>query len=85
MPGPVSDSYDPEFSTAANATDIREAIIEQRDRFTTLLGDTLLPIVDIVHDEFEHTQSLNFRTRMTFSERDLRIIRFALNRAIESV
>lgn len=59
--------------------------MEQRDRFTKILGDKLLPIVDIAHDEFDHTLPLNFTSQMTFSERDLRVIRFALNRAIESV
>ena len=54
MPGPVSDSYDPEFSTGTRATCVREAIMEQRDRLTDILGDKLLPIVAIAEDEFDH-------------------------------
>ena len=85
MPGPVSDSYDPEFSTSENADAVRDAIKKQRDRLSKVLGPQLLPILDIVDDSFEHTLPLKFRRTVTFSERDLRIIRFALNRAIETV
>lgn len=84
MPGPVSDSYDPEFSTGARATAVREAIMTQRDRFTKVLGDRLLPIVDIANDEFECTLPPGASRRFTFTEREMRIIRFALNRAIDS-
>jgi hypothetical protein len=85
MPGPISDSYDPEFSTGARATAVREAIMEQRDRLTEILGEKLLPIVDIAEDEFDHTFSKNFAKRFVFNERELRIIRFALNRAIDTI
>jgi hypothetical protein len=85
MPGPVSDSYDPEFSTGARATAVREAIMDQRDRFTEILGDKLLPIVDIAEDDFEHTLPKNFHHKLTLTERELRVIRFALNRAIETI
>jgi len=85
MPGPVSDSYDPEFSTGARATAVREAIMEQRDRITNVLGDKLLPIVDIAEDDFDHTLPNNFTKRFVFNERELRVIRFALNRAIETI
>lgn len=79
MPGPVSDSYDP------RATAVREAIMEQRDRLTEILGEKLLPIVDIAEDEFYHTLPKNFAKRFVFNERELRIIRFALNRAIDTI
>jgi hypothetical protein len=85
MPGSVSDSYDPEFSTGENAGIVRYAITEQRDRFSTLLGEQLLYIVDVAEDDFEHTLSKNFSCQLNFNERELRIIRFALNRAIESI
>lgn len=39
MPGPVSDSYDPEFSTGENAQDVRDAIIEARDKLAIGLGE----------------------------------------------
>lgn len=85
MPGPVSDSYDPEFSTGSRATAVREAIMTQRDKFTKVLGDKLLPIVDIANDEFECTLPPGASRRFTFTEREMRIIRFALNRAIDSI
>jgi hypothetical protein len=53
MPGPVSDSYDPEFSTSDRATRVREAIMQQRDSITQILGEQLLHIVSVVDDEFE--------------------------------
>lgn len=85
MPGPVSDSHDPEFVTGANAADVREAIEVQRDKFTKILGERLLPIVAIAHDEFTGTLPAGASRRFTFTEREMRIIRFALNRAIESI
>jgi hypothetical protein len=85
MPGPISDSYDPEFSTGENAGIVRDAITEQRDRFSTLLGEQLLYIVDVAEDDFKHTLHKYFSCQLTFNERELRIIRFALNRAKESI
>jgi hypothetical protein len=80
MPGPVSDSYDPEFSTSANAQDVREAIQDiVGRRLREVLGPTLQNIVEVVHGEEgpQHT--------LTFTEQELRVIRFALNRALESI
>jgi hypothetical protein len=85
MPGSISDSYDPEFSTGARATAVREAIEEQRDRLTQILGKDLLPIVDIAENDFKNTLPIGFTKELKFTERELRIIRFALNRAIESI
>jgi hypothetical protein len=78
MPGPVSDSYDPEFSTGANAQDVREAIIEARDLLAYGLGD-LKNIVQVVHGKEGQLRAI------TLSERQRRVVRFALNRAIESI
>jgi hypothetical protein len=85
MPGPISDSYDPEFSTGANATLVREAIESQRNRITNILGEKLINILDIVYDDFRRTTKYPYHISMHFTERELRIIRFALNRAIESI
>jgi hypothetical protein len=84
MPGPVSDSYDPEFSTSDRATRVREAIMQQRDSITQILGEQLLHIVSVVDDEFEPTIQPQ-KVIMEFTERELRIIRFALNIAIDSI
>ena len=80
MPGPVSDGYDPEFGTAANAHDVAEAVKFVRDRVSARLSNSeLRNIVDVVHPD--HGAMLNLQ----ISERNLRVMRFALNRALESL
>lgn len=79
MPGPVSDSYDPEFSTGANADDVREAIKHIVDKFGKHLGPELKYIVSVVQGPEGK------RTKFALSERDMRVIRFGLNRALESI
>lgn len=79
MPGPVSDSYDPEFSTSANAEDVREAIRGVVLGIDLLLGPQLKHIVDVVHGERGH------RFEVPLCEQELRVIRFALKRAVESI
>ncbi len=81
MPGPVSDSYDPEFSTAANAAEVEEAVKSVRDTITSIIGsEKLMNILDVcrmIENNPLHTA--------VFRERELRIIRFAMNRALESL
>jgi hypothetical protein len=80
-PGPVSDSYDPEFGTAENASIVHDAVKSQADRISKLLGPRLLNIVEVVRDE----NTLQTKHSLTFSEQELRVIRFGLNRALESL
>jgi hypothetical protein len=80
MPGPVSDSYDPEFSTAANAQDVSDAIGAVIERITEHLGPQLRNILEVVHEGPEGPEH-----PPAFSENELRVIRFALNRAIETI
>ena len=80
VPGPISDSYDPEFSTGANANDVREGIRDVVDRIGEVLGEKLLNIVEIVHSE-----NLQNKVSIELTEQELRIIRFGLNRAIETI
>jgi hypothetical protein len=80
MPGPVSDSYDPEFGTGENARRVCDAIRQQVARITSRLGPKLSDIVSVVNGPAG--QRFN---GLRFTERDLRIIRFALNRAMESL
>jgi hypothetical protein len=79
MPGPISDSYDSEFGTGENATNVRDAIQEQVNFINMELGNNLLNIVEVVNS------SLETKHHLVLTERDLRIIRFSLNRAKESV
>lgn len=78
-PGPVSDSYDPEFGTGANAHDVAAAIRIVRGRLSRLLGKKLKNIVEIAQGP------AGPRHELILSERDLRVIRFCLDRATESV
>jgi hypothetical protein len=82
MPGPVSDSFDPEFGTGANAGEIVDAINDVIDRVTDNLGQTRFDILAVVRD-----RRVGFNERETFalSERELRIIRFCLHRAKDSI
>ncbi len=80
MPGPVSDSYDPEFGTGENASVVGEAVRAVRQRITDVIGsDTLKDIVSVASGE----PGPSFTA--TLSEREWRLIRFGLNRALESL
>ena len=79
MPGPVSDSYDPEFGTGSNAADVREGIEEVIRRATLVLGPGLKNIVQVVQGE------PGMMLGRPLTEREWRIVRFALNRALESI
>lgn len=80
MPGPVSDSYDPEWGTSAHGEEIRIALSEVYDRVSAVLGHK--PPMDIrvlVCSELDDPISA------TMSEYEWRMIRFALERAQESI
>lgn len=79
MPGPVSDSRDPEFGTGANRHDVEDAIRHVVTLIGNELGPTLKNIVEVVNDPEGPT------SRLRFNERELRVIRFGLNRALEDL
>ena len=79
MPGPVSDAYDPEFGTAAVADEVREAIQEVVCLIGGQVGDALAYIVDIARAKNGKKLSLRL------SERQWRLVRFALLREIDSL
>ncbi len=79
MPGPVSDSYDPEFSTESNANDIGEAIEEVRSLLDGLLNVEPKDIVSVVHGSAMRLISSRL------SERSWRILRFCTERALDSL
>ncbi len=78
-PGPVSDSYDPEFSTGENAQDVADGINSIVNKIDSKLGSELEYIVDVVHG------SEGKKVEFILSEREMRIVRFGLNRALESI
>lgn len=80
MPGSVSDAYDPEFGTADDAALVRDEITEVRDIITTYLGDPeLRNIVKVCRGKNEWVK------RFRFTDRELRILRFCLNRSLETI
>jgi len=79
MPGPVSDSYDPEFGTSQNAQDVNDGIKEVINIIGEYIGPELKNIVAI-----SRWVNSDHKT-ITFSERQLRLIRFGLLRALESI
>lgn len=80
MPGPVSDSYDPEFGTQANANDVREEMQKVVSRIGDVLGQDLLNIVEVVH-----SKRLKRKVPIELTEQELRVIRFGLNRCVETI
>ncbi len=78
MPGPVSDSYDPEFSTTANAQLVRESTQGVVSAITEVLGPQLHSIVQVCERADGPKLSLQL------SERQWRIIRFNLLRSLET-
>jgi hypothetical protein len=80
MPGSVSDAYDPEFGTATHADAVRSAIAEVCGTVSRAIGtDRRRDVLEVAGGEPGRYQPV------WLSERDLRVIRFALDRALESV
>lgn len=80
MPGPVSDSYDPEFGTGENADMVRTrssaCATSSRNRWPKDLKN----IVELAY----HGPGGKLHG-IRLSENELRVVRFALNRALESI
>ncbi len=82
MPGSVSDAYDPEWGTAENAESIRCALLEVYGYVTGVLdGKPPLPILELVRPDSVPTRFV----KAYLTERQWRLIRFALERAGESI
>jgi hypothetical protein len=83
MPGPVSDSYDPEWGTGYAAHNIREAL---KDVYRTVSGilDNQPPMdIRVLVHRATPLNRLIHSGQLT--EWEWRIIRFALERAEESI
>lgn len=78
-PGPVSDSYDPEFGTAANGAEVSAALRDIRGEITLRIGPGLRPILEVV----EEKNGMNLYLRL--SVREWRLVRFAIDRALETL
>ena len=85
MPGPVSDSYDPEFGTSNNAGIVRSALDQVLGRVSEALGPEKKGIVGVAIGTREVIEDVAAGPSVTFHERELRLIRFGLERAKESI
>ena len=83
MPGPVSDSFDPEFGTGENARIVADAIrgVLKKVEVQANLSSYLLNIVGLALDD----DGLFPRASVDLSEREWRILRFAVLRALETL
>jgi len=82
MPGPGSDSYDPEFGTAGTVYELH-AVLKQvyADVSSALDDQPPLPIFELLRrDDLKESE-----ITVQFSEWELRIIRFALERAMDTI
>lgn len=80
MPGPVSDSYDPEFGTSENSLEIDIALEKDYNKLSDILGqrDPLF-ILDLVEAD------LPAKITATLTEKEWRLLRFAVERARDSI
>lgn len=79
MPGPVSDSYDPEFGTAAVAGEVREAMAKMHESLGEIIGGLPEPILEVVRRG--HRGGIT----ATLDERSWRILRFACEYAKDCI
>jgi hypothetical protein len=82
MPGPVSDSFDPEFSTVYNASLVGDAARELANK---LSNDSSLNLGErkyILEVIFGKSGRLHSKI---FSEKEFRIMRFCLERVAEEL
>ena len=77
MPGPASDSYDPEFGTHAGL--ILDSIRKEIHQIDHLIGLRRHNIFDVLSGPSGATYQVEL------SEQSLRIIRFALDRSLDSI
>jgi hypothetical protein len=86
MPGPVSDSYDPEWGTGYNGSLIKEALGRLYGRVSEILGNKPpIYILDLVDEDELECPSLPTPIAATLTEWEWRVLRFALERAKDSI
>jgi hypothetical protein len=80
MPGPVSDSYDPEWGTRASGEEIIDALSQVYETTSKILGDQPpLYILDLLRADLPKLVTASL------SEKEWRLVRFALERAKDSI
>ena len=80
MPGSISDDYDPEWGTATNRGEIEDCLREVYKKVSSILDEKPpIYIMDLVHKSLPH------KTSAVLTEKQWRLLRFALERAMESL
>lgn len=80
MPGPVSDAYDPEWGTRAKAGEIRQELEEVYEELSAILGHrTPMNILELVQADLPNP------IPSWLTEKQWRLLRFAVERARESI
>jgi hypothetical protein len=80
MPGPVSDSYDVEWGTSSNGEMIKIALREVYEKLTNILdGKPPHFILDLVEEDLPTPIS------HTLTEKEWRLLRFSVERALDSI
>jgi hypothetical protein len=80
MPGPVSDSYDPEWGIRENSCEIDNALETVYDRLSGILGGKPpMYILELVRSD------LPTAIPATLTEREWRLLRFAVERVRETL
>lgn len=87
MPGPVSDSYDPEFGTAEVAGEVREAVQNVYDRLSRVLRNKKpMYVLDLIRNTNDPSNfSLDTTINATLTRREWRLLRFACERAMDTL
>lgn len=80
MPGPVSDSIDPEWGTSSNAAEIEDALTFMHKKLGDVIGAPPKYIVEVVC-----TMDPGPAITATLTEQEWRILRFACERARENL
>jgi hypothetical protein len=81
MPGPVSDSYDPEWGTSDNTEMISHSLGKVYAKISRILGGK--PPIYIL--ELCRAEDMRGVISATLTEKEWRLIRFAIERARESL
>ncbi len=83
MPGPVSDSFDPEWGTASNGQLIDDRLGSLYEQLTVILdGREPMYVLDLVQSD---DQELDDEREAVLTIREWRLLRFAIERARESL
>jgi len=79
MPGPVSDSYDPEWGTSSNAAEIQDALTYMHTKLGNVIGSPPKHILEVV------SMDPGPMITVEMPEQEWRLLRFACERARENL